>query len=238
MENTKTAFVTGATGGIGEAVVRRFVSLGYRVIAPVRKLEEAKSKYEGMPVDLFLCADLGDQGLVNELFTTLKIQNVSLDVVALTAGAFAWDNDKRKGDKMKSVEQVAKDLYHANVATKDTIVTALVDFYKESLSSIDLVVVSSQAATFSENDPKRLNEKTGFKEEGYIHSMQIVSGTAKSLKQRNIFKSVFLYEPGLIDTPLAREAFSLETIGEELDWEVIMKPDEAATTMLTEAGLI
>ena len=68
-QEKKIALVTGGTGGIGEAVIRELRDTEmYRIIVPVRRYDDAKKIYEGLPdVEIVQIADLSDQKLVNEM---------------------------------------------------------------------------------------------------------------------------------------------------------------------------
>lgn len=236
----KIALVTGGNGGIGEAVIRELSKTGeWKIIAPVRKYEETKILFAGLvDVEVLQVSDLGDQDVVNAMFRNFRDKNIMFNSIILTAGAFGWDNDKRKGAEMKSAEQVKADLYHANVKTKLTIWKALGEIYGDHLANTMMGVVSSQAAQFKEDDPLRLNLTTGFKEEGYVLSMKEVSDETTSMIESGLYKNIFLYEAPLIDTLMAQREFTLETVGVEIDWNTVMKPKEAGAILLAGTGLI
>lgn len=82
----KTAIVTGASSGIGEAIVVRLLAQGYRVIGISRSIsatdfaEEAFTPY---------CCDLSDINSIAKLVTDLKKEDPSLLINAAGAGIFA-----------------------------------------------------------------------------------------------------------------------------------------------------
>jgi nucleoside-diphosphate-sugar epimerase len=238
-QEMKIAFVTGGTGGIGEAVIRELADTGkWRIVTAVRRHDDAKKMYEGLPVDVVQIADLGDQKLVNGMVKGFREKEIIFDAVLLTAGSFEWDNDMRQGEKMKSADQVAKDLYHANFLTKETIWNAFDEYYKDILKNIKTGIVGSHAATFAPENPLRVNAETGYKQEGYFFSMEPVSVNTKWLAEKNIYKNVFLYEAPLIDTPMARRQFTKETVGKDPDWRFVTSPKQAGHTLLAGTGLL
>ncbi len=243
-QEKKIALVTGGTGGIGEAVIRELVETEkWRIITPVRKYDDARKKYEGLAdVEIVQIADLGNQKLVNEMMKGFQEKGIGFDALLQTAGSFEWDNDKRKmnqpGVIMKSAEQVESDLNHANFRTKETIWIASLEYFKDSLKNISIGVVGSHAATFAEDNPLRINVETGYKQEGYVLSMQLVSSNTKRLAEENIYKNVYLYEAPLIDTPMAHREFTKETVGKDPDWRFVKSPKQAAHELLVGTGLL
>lgn len=235
MQNNKTAFLTGGSGGIGQCVAEELLQDNWQVIMAVRKYDEMVKKYAGRNVEVIACADLGNFELVNGIFRDLRTRNVVIDELYLTAGAFEWDNDMRLGDKMKPAEQVARELLHANLTTKETVWIALQEHYKDSLKAMLMGVVGSHAATFAEDDFRRINVETGFKEEGYILSMVPVSTTTRRLLP--LFKGGYLYEAPLIDTEMARKQFNKTTIGHDPDWATVLKPRDAAKFLIQNTRL-
>lgn len=223
MEN-KNVFITGATSGLGEAAVQIYKENGYDVYVTARsaKYEEAKEKLGALGIHVYRCDDLGNQEMVSQLFKELAGEGVVFSKAILAAGAFAWDNDTREGKPKKTVEQVAAELRHANFETKKSVIHAMRTTYSQSdLRSMELLQIASSAADFGPNDPKRLNISTGFKQEGYITSMKLVDAFGHDLDAQGIFKRALVDKPPLTDTPLAHEAFCVETIGEEINWRNI-----------------
>ncbi len=237
----KHVVVTGANGGIGEAYVRQFYEAGYDVDAPVRKIDAAQELFKTIKVHLDFCADLSIQKHVDLYFENLASRGIVPSIIPLTAGTFAWDNDKRPDKQLKNkdgipftVREIAEFLYKMNVDTKSTVINSLISIYPKDLKQIKIIWTSSQAANFKDFDPKRLNEKTGYKEEGYIASMLASSDCARALKKRDIFGDIILDEPGLINTIMAQESFTLETIGEIIEWDTIPTPEVYVRQLLRE----
>ena len=84
----KTAIVTGALGNLGQAVVKKFVAQGFRVVGTIAPGEEAPisashDNFTTAPVDLTNETDV-EKFITN---TTAKYQKI--DAAVLTAGGFA-----------------------------------------------------------------------------------------------------------------------------------------------------
>ncbi len=84
---SRTALVTGATGGIGEAIVRRLAADGFRVFAGGRRRERlerlaAEAGAVALPFDVTLEAEVeGARGVLREA-------NAQVDVLVNAAGVF------------------------------------------------------------------------------------------------------------------------------------------------------
>jgi 3-oxoacyl-[acyl-carrier protein] reductase len=88
---SKTAIVTGGSGGIGRAVVHRLASDGFAIVVHysgnAQRAEEVVKEvaFQGGQA-IAIGADIGDQKSVEALFTRTKSMFESIDVVVNTAG--------------------------------------------------------------------------------------------------------------------------------------------------------
>ncbi len=214
--NKKTILVTGATGGIGGAAARYLVSQGHTVIAPVRSLSkpEAQALLKISGIHVLLC-DVENRQQTRELFQELKNDKYPIDRVFLAAGVFLWD-DGFPGPILP-FDEVQSLVDRANYVTKENIVDAVAEFY--DTSRIMLEIVGSHAADFIEGHPFRKGETI------YADTMLAVRNYAHELNTSNRWGSVVLYEPGLIDTSMARAAFTPER-APDIDWSKAIKPHE------------
>lgn len=238
---TKKVLVGGATGSAGFAIAQECLKQGFEVYALVRDIKRAEEMFmvdgkRDLRVYLYDGFDLEDSESVNQFISTMSSVDVYFDAVVLAAGSFEWDNDKRI-ENPKTAEQVANDLMNANFKTKVAVIKSLKKLPKSSNKKTKVGLVGSHAANFSEDDPKRLNVKTGYKEEGYIASMKAVAKLARDLQEEGIFDEIYLFEPGLINSPLAHKQFNEITIGENPPWDEIQTPEDFAYEVITTMGL-
>ena len=85
----KTAFVTGATSGIGKATATLLGKNGYRIIATGRRqerLEELKKKLGAFTEIITLNFDVRDRKAVNEAIGSLPSQWKNIDLLVNNAG--------------------------------------------------------------------------------------------------------------------------------------------------------
>jgi NAD(P)-dependent dehydrogenase (short-subunit alcohol dehydrogenase family) len=80
----KTAFVTGASSGIGEATVRRLLSAGYKVFAGARR-QDRMAGLAALGATL-LSLDLTDDASTIAAVEAIKAQNGRIDVLVNNAG--------------------------------------------------------------------------------------------------------------------------------------------------------
>lgn len=140
---TKTAFITGATSGIGEAATRAFVEAGWRVVATGRRADrlEALSRSVGEDRVRTLVFDVRDEAARDAALATLEPDFAEPDLLVNNAGlalgtAAAQDADL---DQWKTMI--------------DTNVTALVSMTRRLLPALiarkgGIINVSSVAASY------------------------------------------------------------------------------------------
>jgi NADP-dependent 3-hydroxy acid dehydrogenase YdfG len=84
----RTAIVTGASSGIGEAIVRKFISKGFGVVGNARNANKLESLEKELG-DAFrgVAGDAADEAVLENLFTAVEKQfNKNADIVVANAG--------------------------------------------------------------------------------------------------------------------------------------------------------
>jgi NAD(P)-dependent dehydrogenase (short-subunit alcohol dehydrogenase family) len=84
----KTILVTGASGGIGAAVARRFLAGGWRVGLMARRAAELQAVADGNPNAVVLVGDVTDEASVAECFARFCGLDGRLDMLFNNAGIF------------------------------------------------------------------------------------------------------------------------------------------------------
>ena len=82
----KKILVTGATGVIGKALVKKFVSLKGNVLATGTKIEKLKALKEEFPNITILKFDISEHSKIEEFIENVSSQLVGLDVLVNNAG--------------------------------------------------------------------------------------------------------------------------------------------------------
>lgn len=85
---TKVAFVTGATSGFGEAIARRLVKEGFRVVACGRRSDRLESLAESLPQDTLwpIALDIRDHTAIKQAVENLPENFTPIDVLVNNAG--------------------------------------------------------------------------------------------------------------------------------------------------------
>jgi serine 3-dehydrogenase (NADP+) len=84
----RTAFVTGATSGIGEATAHRLAGLGWRIVATGRRQERLNSLADAIGADRVhaLCADVRDADAMDAAISSLPPRFAGIDMLVNNAG--------------------------------------------------------------------------------------------------------------------------------------------------------
>ncbi|HEY9657386.1 MAG TPA: SDR family NAD(P)-dependent oxidoreductase [Allocoleopsis sp.] len=84
----KSIIVTGASGNMGQAVVKKFIDSGYHVIGTVIPNDPVKMETQHPEFETFT-GDLSNEGAAGELIKTIVDRHGSIDAAVLTVGGFA-----------------------------------------------------------------------------------------------------------------------------------------------------
>jgi NAD(P)-dependent dehydrogenase (short-subunit alcohol dehydrogenase family) len=86
----KVAFVTGATGNLGQVVARRFAGEGAKLVLVARNADDLKALADELGGDTMTeAADLGDPDSVDALVRRVETRFGGIDVLAHTVGGYA-----------------------------------------------------------------------------------------------------------------------------------------------------
>ena len=86
MEKTKTAIVTGASGGIGKAIVQAFRDRGYNIVAS--SLTSLHDEFTPAPNLALVKGDIGNEATAEKIAATAISTFGSIDHVVNNAGIF------------------------------------------------------------------------------------------------------------------------------------------------------
>jgi|GEM_PF-2302720 len=227
----KYILLTGATGGIGSAIAKLLMFLGYTIYAPVRDMDRAKGIYGDDERIICTLVSIENAKDTHNYIFGLHKQGIVFDFVILAAGKFIWD-DKFEGNTPEEKQKNAiEKMMVINYVTSETVINALLSVYHDksgiTLAKTTLVIISSQAARFEVGHPFRVNE------EGYVVSKTKLSAFGRDVAALEKFFSVVIQEPGRVGTESAKESFNAKTIGADLDWEKDeKKPEEYADELV------
>lgn len=89
--SNKVAVVTGASSGIGAAIVKDFILAGLQVVGLARRKEKIEALRDDLPVDkrsqlTALCCDVSNLKCVNEVFDEIIARFGGIDVLVNNAG--------------------------------------------------------------------------------------------------------------------------------------------------------
>lgn len=192
---SKTVIVTGATGNLGQAVVKKFIENDYAVWGTVHPHPEKNNSEKNLPVNGNLkevALDLLDEEACKKWVDDVVVHHQQIDVAVLTAGGFTM------GDiAATKTSDIAKQ-YQLNFETAYNIARPVfVQMMKQNSGRIFLI--GSQAGL----DNSKAKGVTA-----YGLSKSLIFGLAKILNAeahgKNVVVSVIV--PGTIDTQQNRKS--------------------------------
>jgi serine 3-dehydrogenase len=139
----KTALVTGATSGIGEACARAFVAAGWRVIGTGRRAERLEALKAELGADKFHAAifDVRDEAARDAAFAALPAEFAGIDCLVNNAG-LALGTEPAQSASLDSWKTMIDTNVTALVSLTHKLLPALID------SKGAIVNLSSVAATY------------------------------------------------------------------------------------------
>jgi NAD(P)-dependent dehydrogenase (short-subunit alcohol dehydrogenase family) len=206
----KIAIVTGASGNLGQAVVKKFIAGGYKVIGTVIPNDPVVFDY---PSDVFekIEVDLTDEEDSQKFVEAIIAKNGSIDAAILTVGGFAMG---------KIAETTTTDIhqqYKLNFETAYNIARpAFVQMMKQPTGRVFFIGSRAGLAAWHGNGMVAY----GLAKSLIVRLAELMNIEAKG---HNIVTSVVV--PGIIDTPQNRKAMPDANFS---DW---VKAEEIANTI-------
>jgi NAD(P)-dependent dehydrogenase (short-subunit alcohol dehydrogenase family) len=187
MADKKTVIVTGASQGIGAAVVRAFLDRGYNVVATSRSV--SKAGFAPSPNLALVDGDIGQEATAQKVAQTAISKFGSIDHVVNNAGIFS----------AKPFTDYTADDFHSLVSTNlkgFIFITQLA--VKQLLSQGTGGSVTTITASLSENPIAGLPASVAMITKGGLNAITL-SLASEHAKNNIRFNAV---APGVVDTPL------------------------------------
>ncbi len=110
---SKTAIVTGASGNMGQAVVKKFLSEGYHVIGTIVPNDPVSIDIDDKHFEKVV-VDLLNEEAAEKFINEVAAKNKTIDVVVLTVGGFAMGKiaETRSADILKQYKLNFETTYH------------------------------------------------------------------------------------------------------------------------------
>lgn len=221
----RTAFITGATAGIGAAAARAFVADGWRVIATGRRAERLAALAGELGADKVrtLCFDIADQAAMDAALGQLSPEDRAIDLLINNAGLALGTQPAQKADLAA---------WHTMIATN---VTALVTLTHTLLPGLverqgAVINLSSVAATYPYPGGNVYGGTKAFVEQFSLGLRSDLHGTGVRVTS---------IEPGMVET----EFTTVRTGGDQAASDALyrgatpMTAEDIAATMLWVATL-
>lgn len=203
----KTIIITGASGNLGQALVKKFLSGGYNVVGTIIPNDPVKtdindSKFEKVVVDLM--NEEATQGFIDSVIS----KNGSIDAAVLTVGGFAMGKvvDTKTSDILKQ--------YKLNFETAyNTARPVFSQMMKQNSGRI--FMIGSRAGS-------QMSHSKGLTAYGLSKSLifRLAELMNDEAKNHNVVASVIV--PSTIDTPQNRQSMP------EADFSKWVKPEAIA----------
>ena len=187
----KTAIVTGASGNLGSAVIKKFIKEGYFVIGTV--LHDDKSN-PGFPSDSFekMAVNLDDENDSKKFVKNVIAKHKNIDVAVLTVGGFAM------GSIAETSSSDIEEQFRLNFITAYNVVRPV--FSQMMKKGSGRIFIIGSKAGLSSKDGKGV-VAYGLTKSLLFRLAELMNAEAKG---KNVVTSVVV--PSTIDTPQNRKS--------------------------------
>lgn len=207
----KTAVITGGTGGLGKALVRRLVYEDYRLAVTYLLPEEAEKFEEEFQADddrlLLVRVDATNAEAVNSLMKDVAERWGSIHALCALVGGWAGGRDVEETDDVRFERMLDLNLRSAFYATR-----AAVPYLKEAGWGRIILVGSRGAVDYPTGQAAFNIAKSGV--------VALTKSVAQELEGTGVTANVLM--PSVIDTPITRESLPYA------DYVTWPTPDEIA----------
>ena len=214
----KTVLVTGASGNLGSAMVKKCLERGFRIAAFQNTRESEGGDVSGQ-IEHF-AVDLTDELRVKELLEEVYARFECIDLAVLTVGGFAMG-----GLADTSLEDLDR-MYHLNFITAFNVARRLIAGMEKQQGEGQMVFIGTKPALHPEMAKNMV---------AYSLSKSLLFRLAEVVneegKNRGISASVFV--PGTMDTPQNRSAMP---DADSSKWVSPEKVAESILSLITPAG--
>ena len=187
----KIALITGASGGLGQALAKKLLASDWQLVVVGRDGEKLKAVYGNNHTQIV--ADCSTSQGVQALFDSLKIGNQTPTVLAHCIGNI------RLGALHRMAEADFLDCMNANLFSAFYTLAAFTNYLKEAKLAGAAVFVSSAAARIGTPNHEAIAAAKGGLE-------ALVRSAAASYASANI--RINAVAPGILDTPAAAKILS------------------------------
>lgn len=223
MLSGKTAVITGASGGIGKAIVKKFAENGCNICACARHCDESLENYYmslsekyHVKIDIFLFDLLDETQMKKAIKDIIKVTN-TIDILINNAGIAKYDSFSFL--KTETLDEIMHINYYAPLQFTQKIVRRM------SKEGASIVFVSSIAGL----DGIGGNTAYGASKAAIAHTTKVLS---RELSVSGI--RVNAVAPGMVDTKMKELADSStwETLISRTDLKRVASPDEIANVVV------
>ena len=202
--NNNTILITGATRGIGLAILEKFYPLDNKIIAVAKSLERLNELKKKFPNIVIFCSDLDNRNSISKLCDFIISEHHDINVIINNAGVQVNFGDKRIGENDR-LEELYSEM-QINYGAPIEIIYKLLPLLMNKKSSAIVNVTSALAFVPKKSAPGYCGTKAG------LHIF------TKSLRYQyeNTPVKVFELIPSIIDTDMTKGRGKNKVSPEEL----------------------